>query len=298
MNSNFNILDRIQTAPAITYKIFERYLLNIDKYKNISFTALPVRIITPDRENSIFDNITDATYKKNISDKTGLKYKVYEFVPAFYTSPITYALMNDPSAGLKFDATVNISLIGFDDITIGSYVQFYGDYLSKIVFEVSNIRTPLTTNIIVPIFELDLIRAPSDIDLDISQVYFYDYSEEKFLPKEKFEEKIEKLNYLVNTLIPDINKNCFDSDKEVFNDLEEFNLYLCTTIADRFNKNYRRIDINIPFGYCFKIDAESLSEYPKAKDILEKIDLNSATDCQKKYYEFLKIISEVYNDEY
>ena len=307
MNLNFNILDAINTVPTHTYKIFEEYLLQIDKYKNISFTALPVRFIVPDENNSIYDELTDTTYKKNRMNKTGLKYKVYEYVPVFYSSPIMYSLMVDPEFGAKFDAGLNISVIGFKDITVGSYVQFYGDYLSKIVFEVSNIRTPLTTNLAVPIYELDLIRAPSDLDIDVSEIYFYDYSEEKFIPINEFKNKIQKLEYLVNEIIPKLNSQCFDNRKEIFlqdTNNKDFNKYVCTTIADKFNRNYRRLPINIPFGYCFENEEElnllSEENYPRAKDLVDKFDcVNAAPNsCRYYYCEFLKTISEIYKDEY
>ena len=303
MNFNKSILDSFKTLSEIPFNILDNYLSYISKYKNLFLYSLPARIYVPDESNSIYDDTIDLTY--NIEDKffTGVRYKLYEYVPVYYSSPTMFNLMETQDKGVVFDTTLSISLIGFDDITIGALVQFYTNYLSQLVFEVINIRTPLLTNIKEPIIELDLkvsnITNPEN-SLNISDIYYFDYSEGKFVDKNTFELKKAALEYIEKEIIPYTKANCFDYNFEIY--IPPDNLYMQLFYFDyigrRINVSTRRLDLPIPIDPIINPDKYSqLGNYTSYTlddyyNLLNCQNTDEQNICIKKTCELIQKLKE------
>ena len=308
MNLNFDPLTLLTKEPLYTYNLLSEYLGTIDKYKHISTTATPVRIIVPDELNSIYNKQTDNTYDREIPSATGYKYKVYEYVPAYYSSPISFTVMNQMDTGTNLKSSpISLSVIGFGDVTIGSFVSFYSEYFERALFEVTNFRTPLLSNLIVPVFDLDLLL--TDLNLEefiskhkISQVYFFDYTLDKFLTAEQFQQKVGALNTIQNEIIPYLKSpNCFDYQKEIYkfptNDKSknvQLNVILLELI-DKMNKFYFRLDFPVPFNseILSNRDKYNYKDKPvneladELKNLVSNI-LPSNSECKTK----LKLLAE------
>ena len=264
MNSNFNPIDLLKNEQDYLYQLTSEYLEQANRYKNLFRYSIPVRILTPDENKSVYDTAADLTYDKKDYYLTGYVYTLYEYVPVYYTNPLMFNPVIDNEQGLKIDTNLTVSLVGFDDITIGSYVMFYSDYLSNIIFEVSNIRTPLLSNVKLPVFELDLIKSTLTKDqlmayiengqTIIGEIYYYDYTSEKFIPKSEYEEKLNSLEQINSVYIPFF-KEYFDYLNEAYYYIDEngnkiyekyLNLYFLDFIGDYVNKNWMRLDFPIP----------------------------------------------------
>ena len=221
MNSLYDILNE----HNYVYTLAEEYYKHIDRYKNQYRESVPIRYLSINTELSVFDKNLDSMYQ--ISDKllNGLIFDVYELVPTKYTSPISPQLLEDETlTGLNYNLPpVSITLIGTltpDKIHLNDLVQFYGDLFNKAVFQVFNIRTPLFTNVSVPIFELDLTNTsiPSDSlyeKVRVNKIYIYDLSQEKFVEYEQYKNKYKLVDIIENKIVPLIN-NYFDYSAELF----------------------------------------------------------------------------------
>jgi hypothetical protein len=256
MNSLYDILNE----HNYVYTLAEEYYKHIDRYKNQYRESVPIRYLSINTELSVFDKNLDSVYQ--ISDKllNGLIFDVYELVPTKYTSPISPQLLEDETlTGLNYNLPpVSITLIGTltpDKIHLNDLVQFYGDLFNKAVFQVFNIRTPLFTNVSVPIFELDLTNTsiPSDSlyeKVRVNKIYIYDLSQEKFVEYEQYKNKYKLVDIIENKIVPLIN-NYFDYSAELYkvdNNYYpyEINKLIYDLISD-VNINYFRIHkINIP----------------------------------------------------
>ena len=297
MNLNINPLNALIDLNKIPYQIFEEYLSNLDKYKHISIFTLPVRIAVPNEEISVYDEYVDLTYNEENKFLTGVQYTLYEYVPGYYTSPTVFSLIDTPDKGTLFDTNLSFSIIGFSDITIGSFLQFYTDYLSNYIFEVINIRTPILTNIKVPILDLDLKVANirSLDELNISNIYYFDWTEDKFIPKELYDQKIQAIEYITTTLIPDIKQNCFDYNSE--NYIPQDNIYLqyfyFYYIGQKINKNHRRFDLPIPIDPIENPEKYSSLNLTTLDDFYNALDcVNASVDCILKTCELIQKLKE------
>jgi hypothetical protein len=316
MNLNFNPIDLLTTEAPRLYQLTNEYLSFISRYKNLFHYSLPVRIITPNENSSIYDKETDLTYNKYYSNLTGYKYDVYEYVPLFYTSATLFNLLIDNERGAELNTNLSVSILGFDDLTIGSFILFYDDNtFSNAVYEITNIRTPLLTNVSVPIFDVDL--SLSDIDKNtlinnllqsgaLNQIYYFDYTQEKFITQEEYRQKVSNVQSIYTDYIPYF-KNYFDLSKELYfcinsqtgeKGYEKYlNLYFLDYVGGFINKGNLRLDFYIPTGVFinpndFTPDEDNYSELKYDSEFWdEKLSsLKEYSEQHARLYELHQII--------
>jgi len=220
-------INNLLTQGSYLYTLIDEYHKHIKRYKNHLAQSVPVRYISLNTELSTFDKqYLDSVYQVSDSRLNGLVYDVYELVPTIFTSPFNIELLeNELLTGIDFNTSpVNITLFGILDpskIHLNDFVQFYSDYFNNIVFQVYNIRTPVYTNITVPIFELDL--TPSTIEPDklfekvrINKMYVYDLSLEKFIPYEYFNKKMKIIDFIEKYLSSYLNTYFYNTRAELY----------------------------------------------------------------------------------
>ena len=309
MNLNFNPLDSLKNEGDWLYNITTEYLRTANRYKNLFKYSLPIRILTPDEDVSIYDKITDLTYDKKTLGFTGYRYNLYEYVPAYFVNPLIFNPLIDDT-GLKIDVDVSISLIGFNDITIGSYIMFYADYLSSMIFEVTNIRTPLLSNIHIPIYELELVKSTLNPELlseyiqtgqiIIKEIFYYDITCDKFITKDEYERKIATVNDILQSDISYFKTN-FDytygayfyvSSGELEKIYEKYlNLYFLDYIGRVVNRRAIRFDFPIPTAPIL---------YPEkfTPDETDYLHIKSDYEFWKQKLYSLSSLSEIHNRTY
>ena len=220
-------INNLLTQGNYLYSLIDEYHKHIKRYKNHLAQSIPIRYISLNTELSTFDRqYLDSVYQVSDSRLNGLVYDVYELVPTIFTSPFNIELLeNELLTGIDFNVSpVNITLFGILDpskIHLNDFVQFYSDYFNNIVFQVYNIRTPVYTNITVPIFELDL--TPSSIESDklfekirVNKMYVYDLSLEKFIPYEYFDRKMKIIDFIEKYLSTYLNTYFYNSRAELY----------------------------------------------------------------------------------
>jgi len=263
MNLNFNPIDLLTKEPAYTYSLTREFLNFVKEYKGLYHYATPARIITPALDTSVYDKDTDLTYDKNRSTLTGYKYNVYEYVPIFYTSNMNFNLILD-EGGLNPQTNLSVSIIGFDDLTVGSFIMFYDEEtFSNIVYEITTISTPLLSNTVIPMFNIELVKSTITKDNlindllvnNLNQIYYFDYSLGKFVEKDKYLEKVNVVQLIYDNYIPYF-KQYFDYNEEAYycikseNSTKEYekylNLYFLDYIGGAINKKGMRLDFAIP----------------------------------------------------
>jgi len=294
----------IYEHPSYTLNQFSEYVDLVRYYLNSKTLSVPIRYFNIDMKKSIYDENALSTFNQFKHKLSGIYYNVYEFTPAFYTSPLIYATTFEfDKDGSRFSAPLSISTYTIEKVYIGDLVQFYEPNTQKhVFFRVSNYRVPLNTIDKLPIYEIDLEPAPIDVkvnddnsilaSININKRYIYDYSIEKYILYEDFIKKYyihkfleEKISLFLNSKLNSLELIEIYNDKTNQNEIYyEINYYLYKKISN-YNKKFKQlVKIKIPFGYKFYlpkvIDENEIIDYKKFNikgAYMHKFDLKSSS---------------------
>jgi len=282
--------------PLEVLNIYQEYLRISKYYLNAKTTSIPIRYLNINLDKSTYDEDALLTFDKYRKNLTGIVFDVYEFTPAFYTSPIINMTSNEQDKDFsRFSTIFNIQIYTIPKVYIGDLVQFYTPNDQKLVlYRVTNFRVPLNNFNDLPVYELDLEPAPVLTELDtsnpdnilaslnINNRYIYDYAKEEYIPLEDYSLKTKIVN-IINTQYKQYLKTLLTSDELLqitYNDNKyvfyEINKWIYDAIS-KANKKFHHLDIYMPFGY---------KHLPKPKNIFVK-DYNNLnnTGGDLNYYQ-------------
>jgi len=251
--------------PVNILKHYDEYLKLVNYYVNEkTYNSVPVRYYNIDVQNSKYDEdalLTFDSFRKNL---TGIIYNVYEFTPVFYTSPIIDMTSFDTTKDFsRFNQTISIQIYTIPHVYIGDLVQFYhpDSQSNNVIYRVVNFRVPLNTISNIPIYELDLEPASVvvkdtleglKLSINIGKRYIYDYSMEKYVPFNEFNNKLTMLN-IIETQFRNFLKKRIKDDLLYLNIngdiymIYEINELVYNTIVNSMIK-FKRINIPLPYG--------------------------------------------------
>ena len=251
--------------PMITLDQYKEYLDLIDYYKNVKTNSIPIRYYNINLEQSKYDEDMLLTFDKFTYTVTGIVYDVYEFTPAFYTSPIVNATtMEQDKDFSRFSTMFSIQIYTIPKVYIGDLVQFYQpNTQERVLYMVTNFRVPLNNFDKVPVYEIDLEPAPVQTSkkddeiytsLNIGKKYIYDYSTERYIEIDVFEEKVKIAKILEEQFGSfiyeklDINETLtisYNGENYVFYEINE---WVYGKISS-FNKKFRHLSLYCPYGF-------------------------------------------------
>ena len=275
--------------PQLVSNYHKEYLHLINKYKNIKRPSIFIKYYNINIDTSSHDEETKSTY--DLYTHSEIRFDVYDLTPTYVLSPIVNATSNVPDmGGQMYESTLNLVTFTIERPRINDIIMFYDPVKSKEIYRVMNYRVPINAlyadDDSVFFYEMDLEVAPfNDINrLKTSNMFVYDLSEEKYIPKLDYFNRIEKLNSY-NNILNEIIK-FYDRLRDVYSAHTQVPI-LTNQILYNFKKIYSKThnrlfeNILCPYGL--------LDIIPKQddKDIV-KMDLQSLNTNIYRLYDFKK----------
>lgn len=197
--------------PQMVGQYHQEYLQLIKFYQNYKRPSIFIKYYNISFDNTSFDENTNAIY--DLYTTSELRFDVYDLTPTFIMSPIINNTANvQDMGGQMFESITNCVIYSIKRPRINDIITFYNPIKSEEIYRVTNFKVPLNSLYSVGdsslfFHELDLEIAPfKDINmLKTSNMFVYDLSEEQYIPKLDYINKINKLekyNTILSKLTP------------------------------------------------------------------------------------------------
>ena len=256
--------------PQQVSSYHKEYLNLIKHYQNYKRPGAFIKYYNINTDISSYDEDTNSTY--DIYSQSEIRFDIYDLTPTYTLSAINNATSNIPDmGGQMLESTLTLVTYTIKHPKINDVIMFYDPVKSEEIYRVMNFRVPVNMlhagDSSLFFYEMDLEIAPfKDINkLKTSNMFVYDLSEEQYIPKKVYYEKIQKLNRY-NDILTELLK-FYNHIKDVYcvgHDVPLLTNQLIYQFKQMYSTNHNRLFEHVysPYG-LLHIHKDNISDITK-----------------------------------